>query len=164
MDEFRDKDGKFKAGNLFSVGLTNNGVPPMYDDANKMAEKIAGYLNWEDAQKRPDSFSKMGKGVYTLSGLALFLGFASLQSLYDYEKKGTDFAYILNRFRLFMTHWNEQKMYWGGTYPAAQFWLRNHGGYTEETVQNQNQKVTNVTVEVIPSEHKINNSEKDIEI
>ena len=63
-----------------------------------------------------------------------------------------------------MTHWNEQKMYWGGTFPAAQFWLKNHGGYTDEVTQNQNQRVTKVEVEVKPSEAKLSDNEKDIDL
>jgi hypothetical protein len=63
-----------------------------------------------------------------------------------------------------MIDWNEEKLYWGGTFMAAQFWLKNYGGYVEESTENQNQRITNVTVEVVPSEHKINTSEKDIEI
>jgi len=140
--EGRDSKGKFTKGNLFSLGLSNSGRPPEYDNPEKMANKLAEYLQYEDTLKRPDSYSGNGKGVYTLSGAALFLGFASRQSMYDYENKSTEFAYILNRFRLFLTHWNEQKMYWGGTFPAAQFWLKNWGGYSDESTQNVNQTIT----------------------
>jgi len=111
-------------GNLFALGNTG-GQPPKYDDPKVMNKKIAEYLDYEDADK------KTGKGIYTLSGVALFLGFASVQSMYDYEKRSEEFSYIINRFRLFMTHWNEQKLYWGGTYMGSQFWLRNHGGYSD---------------------------------
>ena len=150
-------------GNLFAMG-NNGGHPPKFKTPAELAQKIAAYLEYEDGQKRPDSYSKMGKGIYTLSGCCLFLGFASKSSMDDQAKRDNEFSNVISRFKLFMTHWNEQKMYWGGTYPAAQFWLRNHGGYTEETVQNQNQKVTNVTVEVIPSTAKLNTNEKDVEV
>ena len=145
----RDDKGHFAKGNLFSLGLENSGRPPIYNNHEDIANKIAEYLTYEDTLKREDSYSKQGKGVYTLSGVALFLGFASVQSLYDYEKKTTEFSYVLNRFRLFMTHWNEQKLYWGGTFPAANFWLKNWGGYSDESTVNNNTVVTEVKPQII---------------
>ena len=66
--------------------------------------------------------------------------------MYDYAKK-EEFSYIVNRFRLFVIDFNVKKLYWGGTYMAGQFWLRNHGGYVEESTLNNNDKVTHVTIE-----------------
>ena len=146
--EGRDEKGRFKEGNLFSVGLTNNGRPPIYEDHTEMMEKIGEYLDWEDQWKNKSAKGE-GKGVYTLSGVALYLGFASVQSLYDYEKKSTDFAYILNRFRLFMTHWNEQKLYWGGTFQGSFVWLKNHGNYSDDSTVNNNITVTEVKIEQV---------------
>lgn len=151
--EGRDEKGKFTAGNLFSLGGFNGGRPPIYDDPEKMYEKIAQYLNWEDEQK-----SKEGKGVYTLSGCALFLGFAHVQSMYDYENRSPEFSYVINKFRRFMIHWNEQKLYWGGTYMGSQFWLRNHGGYSDESTQHLKQTITEVKPEVVSGTPKIEES------
>ena len=145
-NEGRDEKGRFTKGNLFSLGLENSGRPPEYKEPEALANKIAEYLNYEDSLKRPDTHSGQGKGIYTLSGCALFLGFAHVQSMYDYEKRTSEFSYVLNRFRLFMTHWNEQKLYWGGTFPAANFWLKNWGGYTYEQSINQRIQVSEVEV------------------
>ena len=142
--EGRDEKGKFTAGNLFRVGMAGHGLNPNYEDAETMSLKIAEYLDWEDNQK-----DKANKGVYTLSGCALYLGFSSRQSLYDYEKRSPSFSYVIERFRTFMTHWNEQKLYWGGTYMGSQFWLRNHGGYSDESTQNLKQTITEVKPEVM---------------
>ena len=142
-------------GNLFAIG-NNGGRPPEFKTAKEIEEKIANYLDWEDTNKRPDSYSGQGKGVYTLSGCALFLGFASVQSLYDYEKRSQEFSYVINRFRLFMTHWNEQKLYWGGTFQGSNFWLKNFGGYSDESTVNQNTTITELKVEV-------NNDSPDLE-
>jgi hypothetical protein len=117
--------------NLFALGNTG-GRPPKFKTPEEMANKIAEYIEYEDSLKRPDTYSKAGKGVYTLSGCALFLGFASVQSMYDYEKVNQEFSYIIGRFKQFMTHWNEQKLYWAGTMPGAKFWLTNWGGYKDE--------------------------------
>jgi hypothetical protein len=164
-EQGRDEKGRFTYANLFRKGMEKcGGKEPMFADADELAKEIAKYIEYKDSLKRVDAVSKIGKGVYTIAGLCLFLGFSTRQSFYDYEKKDPTFAYVLNRFRLLMIDWNEEKLYWGGTFMAAQFWLKNYGGYVEESTENQNQRITNVTVEVVPSEHKINTSEKDIEI
>lgn len=157
--EGRDEKGKFTTGNLFSLGLSNSGRPPKYEDPQEMVKKIAEYLDYEDSLKRPDSYSKAGKGVYTIEGCALWLGFATRDSLYDYEKKSPEFSYIVKRFRLFLTHWNAQKLYWAGTMPGSKFWLTNFGGYTEESTQNVNQTVTELKVEQVTNTPKLEDKE-----
>lgn len=158
MEEGRDEKGRFTVGNLFSMG-NNGGRPPKYEDPEEMFNKIAEYLNFEDSLKRPDAYSKQGKGIYTIEGCALYLGFASREALYKYEKKSPEFSYIVNRFRLFLTHWNAQKLYWAGTMPGAKFWLTNFGGYSEESTQNINQTVTEVKPEVIKGTPPIEDKE-----
>jgi hypothetical protein len=145
--EGRDEKGRFSYGNLFSLN-NNGGAPPFYEDYEVMKNKIAEYLDWEDKWKAPSAKGE-GKGIYTIEGCALYLGFASVQSIYDYEKRSPEFSYILNRFRLFMTHWNAQKLYWGGTFTGAQFWLKNHGGYRDVTDVNNNQTITTINAQVI---------------
>ena len=147
--EGRDEKGRFTTGNLFSLGLENSGRPPMYKTPQEMVVKIAEYLDHEDTLKRPDSYSKAGKGVYTIEGCALYLGFSTRDALYDYEKKSPEFAYIVRRFKLFLTHWNAQKLYWGGTFQGSQFWLKNWGGYKDESEQKIESIVTEVKVEQV---------------
>lgn len=149
-------------GNLFSVGNTG-GQPPIIGSPKEFAEKLAAYIDYEDELKPRDSKSGQGKGVYTIEGAALFCGFASRQSFYDYAKN-KEYSYILDRFRLFMTHWNVQKLYWGGTFTGAQFWLKNHGGYVDESTQNQNQIITQVSPTVITNSPPLSNSEKDVDV
>jgi hypothetical protein len=150
--EGRDEKGRFEKNNLFCLGGYGYGRPAIYTEPEKMYEKIAEYLEWEDHQK---DGAKKDKGIYTLEGCALYLGFASVQSLYDYEKRDSGFSYIISKYRLFLTDWHVKKLYWGGTYMAAQFWLRNHGGYKEES--DVNQTVTNITAQfgtAIPTAHE----------
>ena len=148
MSEGRDEKGRFTAGNLFSM-YNNGGRPPIYETAEELAQKIAEYLDWEDSQHRT------GKGVYTLTGCALYLGFASKSSMDDQCKRSSEFSNAINRFKSFMVHWNEQKLYWGGTYMGSQFWLRNHGGYSDESTQNLKQTITEVKPEVASGTPKI---------
>ena len=130
-------------GNLFAIG-NNGGRPPKFDNAEELQRKIAEYLDWEDENKNRDA-KGVGKGIYTVSGCALFLGFASRNSFYDLEKS-VEFKYTITRFRLFMTHWNEQKLYYMGTYAGSSLWLRNFGGYSDESIVHQNQTVTEVKI------------------
>jgi hypothetical protein len=140
-EEGRDEKGRFQRGNLFAVN-NNGGAPPIYTNHKDMSDKLAEYLDYEDYI----STKGKGKGTYTIEGAALYLGFASRQSMYDYEKLSSEFSYTVNRFRLFLTNWNAKKLYWGQTFSGAQFWLRNNGGYSDESTVNQNQTVTEVTI------------------
>lgn len=148
--------------NLYALG-NNGGRPPLYESPEEMAKKIADYIDYEDSLKPIDKTSGQGKGLYTLEGAALFLGFATRDSMYDYAKK-EEFSYIINRFKLFITDWNVKKLYWGGTFTGAQFWLKNHGGYTDEVTQHQNTRITKVEVEVIKSDAPLSNNESEVKL
>ena len=146
-EEGRDKKGKFAQGNSFHrwVKNWNGGRKAFYETPQELATEIGEYLMYEDTFKRPDSYSGAGKGVYTLSGCALYLGFSSRDALTEYEKKDPLFSDVVGAFRLFMVDWNEKKLYWGGTFPAANFWLKNWGGYSDESTVNNNVRVGEVT-------------------
>ena len=144
MEEGRDEKGRFTKGNLFSLGLQNNGRPPRFETPKEIAEKIAEYIEYADSMRGGVDTHGKGKGIYTIEGCALYLGFATVKSMYDYEQRDSDFLYVLSRYRLFLTEWNAQKLYWGGTFAGAMFWLKNWGGYKDESTQNQHQTVTKV--------------------
>jgi hypothetical protein len=60
--------------------------PRIYNDENELQEEIIKYFEQTtETKERP-----------TVTGLALFLGFASKQSLYDYEKNER-FSYPIKR-------------------------------------------------------------------
>lgn len=149
--EGRDEKGKFTAGNLFHMWVKKfaGGRYPKYETALDLAEAISKYLDFEDEQKRPDTYSGQGKGIYTLSGCALHLGFVSRDALQEYEKRDPLFSDVVKAFRLFMTDWNEKKIYWGGTFNGAKLWLTNFGGYLEEVTQHLKQTITEVKPEVM---------------
>lgn len=136
----KDDKGKFTKGNLFHqfVENWNGGRPPKYKTAIDLANKIGEYLDYEDSLKRPDQYSKMGKGLYTISGCALFLGYVSTSALQSIEKQDPLYSRVISAFRLFMTDWNEKKLYYMGTFPGSKLWLTNFGGYSEESTVNQN--------------------------
>ena len=76
-------------GNKFALGLTNNGRPPQYESVEDMEVKCNEYF-LECSENNEKA---------TITGLALYLGFESRQSLYDYKEK-KDFSYLLKRATL----------------------------------------------------------------
>ena len=58
----------------------DNGRPPIWKDPKEFAESVEGYFKqWDD---NPEM-----RGTPTWTGLAIYLGFESRQSLEDYKKK-----------------------------------------------------------------------------
>lgn len=126
--EGRDEKGKFTLGHLWSLG-NKGGAPPLYTSHEEIHDKITEYLQWEE---------KASKGKYTISGLALFLGFASRQSIEDYKNRDAKFSYVIERFKLFMVHYHEQRLTWAGSFQGSFVWLKNFGNYKDENIVNQN--------------------------
>ncbi len=82
----------------------------------------------------------------------------------DQAKRGEDFSNVISRFKLFMTHWNEQKLYWGGTFQGSSLWLRNWGGYKDEVNQNQNQTITKVEPKIVGNDVPRAGSESEVNV
>ncbi len=119
-------------GNLFGIG-NNGGRPPIYSDVKTLEDKIKGYIDYEDSV-----MGKEGKGRYTLEGCALFLGFCSVQSMYDYEKRSDEFSYVIKRFKLWMVDYHVKGLRWAGTTMGSIFWLKNKSDYKDEINTNSN--------------------------
>ena len=78
-----------KGNNLYLLGLSTTGAPPKYDDPSLFAAKVAEYFEYIKSQN----------DYPTITGLALYLGFESRQSMYEYKNK-PDFTYIVKRAQL----------------------------------------------------------------
>ena len=125
-------------GNRFAEGLENSGRPLKYKTAEEFQEEASKYLET----------TKQLNGVYkpTMTGMCYHLGFESLQSFYDYEKR-EEFSYTVRRLRLFIQSCYEQQLY-GFAWAGSAFALKNVGqsDWKDEVTQNQNQTVTQVTI------------------
>jgi len=139
QESARDLMGRFAAGNKFSEGLENSGRPPAYTSVDQFRNRAEEYIERTKVKS---------SGAYkpTLTGLVYHLGFESLQSFYDYEKR-PEFSYTVKRLRTFIQSCYEQQLYsfaWAG----AAFALKNLGkeDWKDEVVQQQNQTVTEVTI------------------
>lgn len=106
------------------------GAPPFFDNPIDLQNKIDEYFNI-GVKKRKVAIGKPPKievieiEVPTISGLAYYLGFASRQSFYDYEKRD-GFSYTIKRARLFIEVEYEEQLQHGNT-TGAIFALKNMG-------------------------------------
>lgn len=148
-DTGRDELGRFAKGNQYATANR------MYETPEQLQAVAEEYL---------ETMAKQKNGVYkpTLTGLVFHLGFESLQSFYDYEKKAP-FTYTVKRLRLFVQSCYEQNLYgfsWAGAFAA----LRNIGreDWKEEQTQHQNQTVTQVTPQVINTGVPLASEEKEV--
>lgn len=111
-------------GNKFALGLTNNGKPPIYNNAEDLCNKINEYfesllITKEDSEELEFASSP------TITGLALYLGFASRQSIYDYADK-EDYSYIIKRAQLVIES-NYEEMLLSKASTGSIFALKNMG-------------------------------------
>lgn len=109
------------------------GRPPKFDNPEALQAKVDDYFIWVLGEKETVKNDKQeDTEVYkrspcytTITGLAIFLGFESRQSIYDYEKDGT-FSYIIKNARLRVEEQYEQRLH-GTTPTGAIFALKNMG-------------------------------------
>jgi len=116
-------------GNKFALGNTG-GRPPHFETPKELQKAINRYFN-----KCKPTLDEEGKVIDlnppTVSGLALFLGFESRQSLYDYQKRNKDFSYIIKRARLTIeSHYEEGLNYMA---PAGKIFALKNMGWSDKT-------------------------------
>lgn len=88
------------------------GRPPEYETAEQLEQAIDAFLSDPDCD-------------FTITGLALSLGFCSRQSFYDYEEK-PEFTYTIKKARLHIENAYERKLS-GKEVGGAIFALKNLG-------------------------------------
>lgn len=118
--------------NKFALGCTTNGRPPIYETAEELNESINLYFDSLSPLK--DSEGNELSPNYTTTGLALFLGFESRQSLYDYrdkEDKEQDFSYIIKRALLVIENKYEEALSFGS--PTGSIFALKNMGWKDKT-------------------------------
>lgn len=106
------------------------GRPPFYKTAAELENKIRKYFNTEayvdvGLTRAKKSKSTLRKYSPTISGLALFCGFADRHSLYEYEAK-PEFTHTIKRARALMSVYYERLLS-GSNCTGAIFALKNFG-------------------------------------
>lgn len=103
----------------------------MFTTPEELSECIAGYFNG-GAHTRQIVVGREGQKkvitipILTITGLALFLGFESRQSFYDYEKK-LDFSYTIKKARTFIENDYEELLKTQANPTGIIFALKNFG-------------------------------------
>lgn len=111
------------------------GAPPFYETIEELQKKINKYLT-----ECPDTkmiILKDGGSIevpaLTITGLAIYLGFCSRQSFYDYEKN-EKFSYSIKRARLFIEREYEKQLS-NSNASGAIFALKNFGWTDKQEVE-----------------------------
>jgi len=120
------------------------GRPAHFDNEQELKDKIDEYLKYlegdfTDVKKRDEAGEPYSERVYsrypeqpTITGLAIYLGFESRQSVYDYEKNG-EFSYTIKRARLHIENSYEKELLGKGV-TGAIFALKNFGWADKQEV------------------------------
>lgn len=132
------------------------GQPRKYKTAEELETAIDEYFTQEheyflDEDNQP--ILKQGIPIIkkpfvpTISGLALYLGFVSRQSMYDYEKMG-EYSYIIKKARLTIESFAESQLYNPAVKAAGPiFALKNIAGWKDRTETENVQKVVFISDE-----------------
>lgn len=156
----RNLDGTFADGNQF-------GRTPMYDKPEELEDKIVEYFEWiqGEFEIHTKTITKTtGKGANagtttetepvkiwlrnpeepSITGLAIFLGFESRQSMYDYLKK-EPFSYSIKKGLLRVEN-NYEKGLWTDKPTGPIFGLKNMGWAdkteTKQEIEINSHKIT----------------------
>lgn len=113
-------------------------VPPTFKTPEELENKIDDYFNNGVRVKeyiigRVPNQTTVKIPVPTITGLCYYLGFASRQSFYDYEKN-TNYSYTIKRARLFIEQEYEEQLQHGNT-TGAIFALKNMGWKDSQSLE-----------------------------
>ena len=132
------------------------GRPPIFKSAQDIEKKIEEYYSFIQGEFEMKEVSSPLTGepelkkVYSkepetpsITGLALYLGFESRQSIYDYEKNG-EFSYTIKRAKLKIeSHYEQHLLTKVST--GAIFALKNFGWTDKQEIEN-NVNISNISI------------------
>lgn len=123
-------------GNKNAVGCKDH-RPLIFSSVDELQSKIDEYF--KDPPDKKEIVAGNGTvkiPVYTICGLAYFLGFESRQSFYDYEKR-IEFSYIIKKARLRIEQMYEQNLTFSNA-TGSIFALKNMGWIDSQTLDHKN--------------------------
>lgn len=135
--------------------MSEAGRPPLFNSPEEMQAKIDEYFQPVQVEFNPDHFS----GAYmagtlpplpksnnvTITGLALYLGFESRQSFYDYEKK-PEYSYIIKRARLRVENGYETALLNHKNPTGPIFALKNMGWTDKQEIDQKTEHSGGITI------------------
>lgn len=123
------------------------GRPIHYKTAEELQKAITDYF--KNGITKKEIKSGIEVPVPTISGLCYYLGFASRQSFYDYEKREA-FSYTIKRARLFIEQHYEEMLQVGNT-TGAIFALKNFGWSDKQDIDLRDMRTINI-IDDLPDE------------
>lgn len=127
-------------GNKFAVG-NKGGRPPMYKSPKALIQKIGEYFDHIQGEKVGRKWIRPQEPP-TVTGLALFLGFSSRQSLLDYKEK-EEFTDIIKRAVTVVENGYELKLSSMAS-TGAIFALKNMGWQDKISQENKNYNINSI--------------------
>jgi hypothetical protein len=86
-------------GNKNALG-NDGGRPALFNSPEELQSKVDEYFNGgANTKEYPTLAGSVKIPIYTISGIAYFLGFSARQSFYDYENR-VEFSDIIKKARL----------------------------------------------------------------
>jgi hypothetical protein len=140
-------------GNKNAIG-NEGGRPPFYSNSIELQNKIDEYFNGcPDKKEIVAGNGTVKLSIYTISGLAYYLGFESRQSFYAYEDK-VEFSYTIKRARLRIEMNYEQNLQFNNA-TGSIFALKNMDWSDKSEIEHH------VNIPTLPSINIITKSVKD---
>ena len=126
-----------------SEEIDKGGRPPLFSTSEDLQNAVDGYFEYVKGEVDGEEIIRYPENI-TITGLAVFLGFESRQSIYDYEKDGK-FSYIIKKARLKVEQSYENRLH-SNTPTGAIFALKNMGWKDKtETEHSGEMTVKNIT-------------------
>jgi hypothetical protein len=138
-------------GNLFALGCAS-GRPPEYTDNEEVKKKCIEYFEWCKGESEERVEYIEGENVIkiiwirrpeplTMTGLELFLGFASRQSLHDMAKR-KEFSYTIKMAMQLVEQGYEKNLH-GAAAAGSIFAMKNMGWTDRSDIDLNGNMVTN---------------------
>jgi len=161
--ESMDKDIAFKSkprlkkGSLVDIELSDKvfktGRPLIVKNPKEMEDKFVDYLQWCEENSKP----------LTRSGMTLFLGFSSIDSLRDYEKK-PEFSDLVKTMLTFIESYYEEMGQQKGSGNFPIFALKQFGWSDYRKVEHKHESRSLGAVLVLTDESNSMNDLVDAEV
>jgi hypothetical protein len=119
-----------KKGNKNALG-NKGGKPPFYDNPIDLQNAIDEYFNnCPDKKIIIHEGNKIEIDVFTICGLALYLGFSTRKSLIDYEGK-IEFVNVIKKAKLRIENIYEQNLHYNS--PTGSIFALKNMGWSDKT-------------------------------
>lgn len=146
------------------------GRPPIYETEDAIHDKIEEYFVYIKGElKQAASVTAEGVEVEevwerypehpSITGLALYLGFASRQSFYDYEKE-SEFSYTVKRARLKVEAYYEQGLHKQSP-TGSIFALKNFGWKDKQDIEHSGIGIGFLSIDPLADDQTDNGTTKD---